>query len=78
MMVYVFNSAKNAKVYGFTSDATGANLPAQEGPWNPFKSLEMNAGEKGRIGVDTDAVLMGIADRGHYLTAAEIKFEEIE
>jgi hypothetical protein len=36
----------------------------------------MNAGEKGRIGVDTDAVLMGISDRGYYLSAAELKFED--
>lgn len=76
MMVFVFKSTQNPKVYGFTVDATGANLPGEQGPWVPFKSIEMKAGEKGRIGVDTDAVLMGIADNGYYLTAAAVKFEE--
>lgn len=76
MLVYAFNSTQNPKVYGFTADATGANLPDQQGPWIPFKSLKMNVGEKGRIGVDTDAVLMGISDHGYYLTAAEVKFED--
>jgi|tagenome__1003787_1003787.scaffolds.fasta_scaffold20104194_2 hypothetical protein len=76
MLVYVFNSTQNPKLYGFTADATGANLPSENGPWILFKSLKMNAGEKGRIGVDTDAVLMGISDRGYYLSAAELKFED--
>ena len=76
MKVYVFNSAKNLKVYGFTPDATGANLPAEQGPWKAFKSLDMNSGETPRSGVNSDAVLIGIHDRGYYLTAAEIKFEE--
>jgi hypothetical protein len=31
---------------------------------------ENESGEKGRIGVDTDAVLMGISDCGYYLTEA--------
>ena len=60
MLVYVFNSTQNPKVYGFTADATGVNLPGEDGPWIPFKSLKMNVGEKSPTGVDTDAVLMGI------------------
>ncbi|WP_137044683.1 hypothetical protein [Pseudolabrys sp. FHR47] len=75
MKVYVFNSTISSKVYGFTGDASGANLPTEQGPWKPFKSLEMNPGETARVGVNTDAVLMGIHDKGYYLTAAEIKFE---
>jgi hypothetical protein len=76
MLIYVFNSTQNPKTYGFTADATGANLPGEDGPWILFKSLKMNAGEKSRIGVDTDAVLLGISDRGYYRTAAELNFED--
>jgi hypothetical protein len=46
MLVYAFESTQNPKVYGFTADATGANLPDQQGPWIPFKSLKMNRAKK--------------------------------
>jgi len=76
MLVYVFNSTQNPKLYGFTADATDESAQRKRPLEILFKSLKMNAGEKGRIGVDTDAVLMGISDRGYYLSAAELKFED--
>jgi len=32
-MLHIFQSAKMPELYGFTVDATGANLPVQDGPW---------------------------------------------
>lgn len=31
--LYVLQSAKKSELYAFTVDATGANLPAEDGPW---------------------------------------------
>ncbi len=76
MIVYAFNSTQNPKVYGFTADASGANLPDDQAPWIPVKSMEMLPGEPSRIGLDAHAVLMGIADNGYYVTAAEINISE--
>jgi hypothetical protein len=33
MTVHVFQSAKMPELYGFTVDASGTNLPVEDGPW---------------------------------------------
>ena len=33
MMLHIFQSAKMPEIYGFTVDATGTNLPVEDGPW---------------------------------------------
>src|SRR3954447_11236727 len=33
MILHIFQSAKMPELYGFTVDATGANLPVKDGPW---------------------------------------------
>jgi hypothetical protein len=33
MAVYIFRSISASELYGFTSDASGAILPAETGPW---------------------------------------------
>jgi hypothetical protein len=33
MAVYIFQSISAPELYGFTSDASGAILPTQTGPW---------------------------------------------
>ena len=35
MTLHIFCSAKEPDLYGFTGDATGANLPAEKAPWEP-------------------------------------------
>jgi hypothetical protein len=77
MKIYVFEAAKDRTVYGFTKNPQGSNLPPDNRPWKPFKSVDMNSGEPSRGGVNTDAVLMGIADIGFYVTAAQINWTEI-
>lgn len=39
MQVYSFRGP--GRIFGFTADATGANLPSRYAPWNPFKTIEM-------------------------------------
>ena len=41
MQVYTFRG--RGRLFGFTGDATGANLPSQYA-WNPFKTMEMQRG----------------------------------
>jgi hypothetical protein len=33
MAVHIFQSISIPELYGFTADATGANLPTETGPW---------------------------------------------
>ena len=33
MAIFFFRSAKEPDVFGFTADPSGANLPAEFGPW---------------------------------------------
>jgi hypothetical protein len=70
MKVYVFNGPK--RVHGFTEDATGANLPAQHGPWTAFTELDMNRGEPPRIVVNTDEALDDIEKQGYHLVQSQI------
>jgi hypothetical protein len=43
MRVHIFRGT--GRVFGFTADSTGANLPRQYGAWNAFKALDMTRGE---------------------------------
>jgi hypothetical protein len=66
-------------LYGFTPQANGANLPAENGPWRSFKSVEMFPDHPAhRIGVDETEVLAAIERQGYYITDARIDVSEIE
>lgn len=39
MAVYIFQSQRDARYFGFTTNADGANLPPDFGPWRPFAGL---------------------------------------
>jgi hypothetical protein len=56
---------------GFTADPSAANLPADKGPWRPFKIIDMNRGEHPQIAVNTDAVLDAIERDGFFLQASQ-------
>jgi hypothetical protein len=72
MKVYSFHSGKDNRIYGFTPDATGGNLPPTMKPWRKHGEHDVNPGDT-RIGVSTDAILEGIKRDGFYLAAVEIK-----
>jgi hypothetical protein len=57
------------RVFGFTADVDGKNLPAQYGPWAAFKSLKMYPDEP-QGGVDVNACLADIEAHGFHLTDA--------
>src|SRR2546429_353076 len=51
MRVYIFKGPGDD--YGFTGDLAGGNLPAEKGPWQLFREIDMVRGEsESRIGAD--------------------------
>ena len=76
MRVFSFHSGKDHRVYGFTLDRTGGNLPAAFAPWRKHGEHDVNPGDGPRIGVHTDAILDGIKRDGFHLAAIEIKVTE--
>lgn len=75
MRIYVFAAAKGAS-FGFSPDETGSNLPAEYGPWAPFKSIDVNRREERgtagiadvhRMGVDVAEMLESLENRGYHL-----------
>ena len=57
------------RVFGFTLDEQGTNLPRQYGPWTTFKTIELYHDEPYQ-GVDVSACLDDISKYGFHLTAA--------
>jgi hypothetical protein len=66
MRVHIFKAS--GELYGFTCAPSDNNLPADGGPWEPFKSIEVFEDRPApRIGVNEADILAGINDRGFYL-----------
>ncbi len=61
--LFVFRSKQNARLFAFTRNMTGANLPDQYGPWQP--SIIAAVGEP------SDVVLSAIETRGFYLSRSD-------
>jgi len=62
---------------GFTCEPS--NLPADKGPWRPFKFLEIYEDHHAlRIGVNEADVLAGIKSHGYYLTGLRAQVPENE
>src|ERR1700722_16914134 len=57
------------RVFGFTLDQQGTNLPRQYGPWTTFKTIELHNDEPYQ-GVDVSVCLEDISKYGFHLTAA--------
>ena len=63
-------------MFGFTEDATGANLPSQFAPWRAFKSLELNRDGERTPGVNTSECLDDIEKYGFHITDAHARITE--
>ena len=72
MKVHAFRGP--GRVFGFTPDATGGNLPGIYAPWTAFKVLEMHQDEP-HAGVDVNECLADIAANGFHLTDAHVRVE---
>jgi hypothetical protein len=74
MLVYGFRGT--GRVFGFTEDASGTNLPSQHGPWSAFKALELNRDGEPTPGVNTSECLDDIQKYGFHVTDAHIRITE--
>lgn len=73
MQVHMFRAS--GRIFGFTENAEGSNLPAQYGSWTAFKSLPMVRGET-IPGVVVEDCLDDIAAYGFHVTDAHARITE--
>ena len=70
MQVHLFRGPD--RIFGFTSDLSGANLPPQFAPWSHFKTVEMQHGES-MPGVDVAECLADLEAFGVHVTDAHVR-----
>ncbi len=73
MQIHIFRGP--GRVFGFTTDAAGANLPQNYAPWSAFKTIELRRGER-TPGVDSDECLDDIEVYGVHITDAHVRITE--
>ncbi len=74
MLIHTFRGT--GRVFGFTKDATGANLPSRFAPWNSFKSIDLSRDGESQPGVNTNECLDDIDKHGFHLTDAQVRITE--
>jgi hypothetical protein len=74
MLVHIFKGA--GRVFGFTENATGLNLPTQYGPWRALEIMELDQDGQPTVGVDSQACLDDIDNHGFHLTDAHAPIAE--
>jgi hypothetical protein len=73
MQVHTFRGT--GRIFGFTAQADGGNLPPGYGPWAPFKILAMHRDEP-QGGVDVNECLADIEAHGFHLTDAHVRITQ--
>ena len=74
MQVHIFRGT--GRVFGFTADATGSNLPPRFGPWNAFKAIDLSRDGEPTPGVKTGECLDDIEKHGFQITDAHVRITE--
>ncbi len=70
MQVHAFRGQD--RIFGFTQQSAGENLPARFGPWAPFKTVELTRGAV-QPGVNVEECLDDIEAHGFHLTDAHVR-----
>ena len=73
MQVHIFKGP--GRVFAFTAEPSGANLPSRYAPWTAFKSVEMQQDEP-IPGVDVDDCLRDLEIHGVHVTDAHARITE--
>jgi len=73
MKVHIFRGL--GRVFGFTGDNAGGNLPAQYGPWAAFKSFDLHRGDV-QTNFDVNECLDDIEQLGFHLTDAHVRITD--
>ena len=74
MLLHIFRGP--GRVFAFTEDATGANLPSQFCPWTAFKSIELSRDGEPNPSVNTNECLDDIEKHGFHITDAHVRITE--
>jgi hypothetical protein len=74
MLVHIFRGP--GRVFGFTEDVTGANLPSQFSPWAAFKSIDLSRDGEPVAGVNSSECLEDIGEHGFHITDAHVRTTE--
>jgi hypothetical protein len=73
MQVHIFRGP--GRVFGVTTQLSGANLPSQYAPWVAFKTAELHEGEP-MPGLNVDECLRDLETYGVHVTDAHIRITE--
>lgn len=73
MQVHIFRGP--GRVFGFTTQPSGENLPSKYAPWAAFKTVELQKGER-TPGVDVDDCLRDLETHGVHVTDAHARITE--
>ena len=73
MKVHIFRGP--GRVFGFSQEEAGTNLPTRYAPWTHFKSVEMTKGEQ-MPGVNADECIGDIEKHGYHLTDAHVRITD--
>ncbi len=66
--VHVFESPGSVE-FGFTRDASGANLPAPKGgPWKHWRTVDVGPDADREVGVDPAAIAEGLDQQGYFIS----------
>ena len=74
MQVHTFRGT--GRVFAFTADATGSNLPPRYGPWTAFKVIDLNRDGQPTPGVHTGECLDDIEKHGFHITDTHVRITE--
>lgn len=73
MQVYLFRGP--GRVFGCTTESSGANLPSKYAPWTAFKTVELQKGEP-TPGLVVDDCLRDLETFGVHVTDAHVRITE--
>jgi hypothetical protein len=74
MQIHTFRGT--GRVFAFTTDATGSNLPSRYGPWTAFRVIDLNRDGASTPGVETGECLDDIEKHGFHITDAHVRITE--
>jgi hypothetical protein len=77
MRVFVFISAKDQDVLGFTADQVGANLPREYAPWTAAAEEGAVLAQDAESETDADIVLDGIRRDGFFMAVGGYEDEPL-
>ena len=73
MQVHIFRGP--GRIFGFTAQPSGENLPQKYAPWSAFKTVELHKG-KHTPGVEANECLSDIEAYGVHVTDAHSRITE--